>query len=103
MINITVNNKQYQVKEAKTKEERAKVFQGIKELPENEGMLFYYDSPQEVSMWMKDTLIPLDIIFINDDQEVIKVAKGEPNSEELISCEDTSYVLELNQDSGVKV
>ena len=103
MINITVNNKQYQVKEAKTKEERAKGFQGIKELPENEGMLFYYDSPQEVSMWMKDTLIPLDIIFINDDQEVIKVAKGEPNSEELISCEDTSYVLELNQDSGVKV
>lgn len=103
MINITINNKQYQVREAKTEDEKTKGLQGIEKLPENEGMLFYYDSPQKVSIWMKNTLIPLDIIFINDDQEVIKVAKGEPNSEKLISCEDTAYVLELNQNSSVKV
>lgn len=102
MINITINNKQYQVKEAKTQEEKEKGLQGIEELPENEGMLFYYDSPQEVSIWMKDTLIPLDIIFIDDDQEVIKVTKGEPKSEKLISCDNVSYVLELNANSKIK-
>ena len=37
-------------------------------------MLFFFEELQEVSMWMKDTLIPLDIIFINEDNEVIKVA-----------------------------
>jgi hypothetical protein len=64
---LTLNNKEYQVKEAKTTEEKEKGLSNIKELPENEGMLFYYDSPRTVSMWMKDTLIPLDIIFINED------------------------------------
>ena len=103
MITVTINDKEYKVKEAKTEEERAKGLQGVENLPEDEGMLFYYDTPQEVSIWMKDTLIPLDIIFINDDQEVIKIAKGKPKSETLISCEDTTYVLELNQDSGVSI
>lgn len=51
---------------------------------------------------MKDTLIPLDVIFINDDMEVLKIAKGEPGSEEIMSQDNTAYVLELNIDSGVK-
>lgn len=102
-MNITIGNKQYNVQEAKTQDEKAKGLQGIQELPKNEGMLFYYDSPQEVSMWMKDTNIPLDIIFINDDQEVIKVCQGKPNDETLITVQDVSYVLEINIDSGIKV
>jgi uncharacterized membrane protein (UPF0127 family) len=42
-------------------------------LPEDEGMIFYFDPPQKVSFWMKDTKIPLDIVFINEEYEVIKV------------------------------
>jgi len=67
MIIVNINNKQYKVEEAKTEEERRKGLQGVKELPKDEGMLFYFDEPQEVSFYMKDTLIPLDIIFINED------------------------------------
>ena len=65
-------------------------------------MLFFFEEPQEVSMWMKDTLIPLDIIFINEDNEVVKVAQGEPNDETPIIAQDTLYVLETNKNSGVK-
>jgi len=36
-------------------------------------MLFIYDEPQNMSYWMKDTSIPLDIIFIDDDMEVVSV------------------------------
>nr|DAK66832.1 MAG TPA: xylosyltransferase [Bacteriophage sp.]DAO29628.1 MAG TPA: xylosyltransferase [Bacteriophage sp.] len=36
-------------------------------------MLFIYDEPQDLSYWMKDTLISLDIIFIDDDMEVVSV------------------------------
>ena len=48
-------------------------------------MLFYFDPPQEISIWMKDTLIPLDIIFIDEDEEVIEVHEGKPQDETLIT------------------
>lgn len=103
MIKININNKEYNVKEARTEEQRKKGLQGITDLPENEGMLFYFDPPETVSMWMKGVDIPLDIIFFNEDQEVILVHNGKPNDENLITVQDTAFVLELNKDSGVEV
>lgn len=50
---------------------------------------------------MKDTKVPLDIVFINEDLEVIEVIQGEPLSEELHEVEDVAYVLEVNKDSGI--
>ena len=102
MTNIHIGNKEYKVQEAHTEEEKEKGLQGVSSLPEDQGMLFFFEEPQEVSMWMKDTLIPLDIIFINEDNEVVKVAQGEPNDETPIIAQDTLYVLEVNKDSGVK-
>ena len=102
MTNIYIGNKEYKVQEAHTEEEKEKGLQGVSSLPEDQGMLFFFEEPQEVSMWMKDTLIPLDIIFINEDNEVIKVAQGEPNDETPIIAQDTLYVLEVNKNSGVK-
>ena len=51
---------------------------------------------------MKDTYIPLDLIFINDDKEVISVKHGKPESEDFISEKGVKYVLELNENSGVE-
>lgn len=102
MTNIHIGNKEYKVQEAHTEEEKEKGLQGVSSLPEDQGMLFFFEEPQEVSMWMKDTLIPLDIIFINEDNEVVKVAQGEPNDETPIVAQDTLYVLEVNKNSGVK-
>ena len=103
MINITLGNKKYKVREAKTDEEKRKGLQNVSELAEDEGMIFYFDPPQRVEMWMRDTLIPLDIIYINDDQEVIEIYQGEPNDDTLHSVENTSYVVEVNRNSGVHV
>lgn len=102
MINISISNKKYKVKEAKTEEELKQGLKGVEELPEDEGMLFYFDPPREVSMTMQDTLIALDQIFINEDDEVIKVVTRKPNDEELVSVENTAYVLEVNANSGIK-
>ena len=52
---------------------------------------------------MKDTLIPLDIIFIDQDLVVQAVYQGVPNSEEIMTEQNISFVLELNVNSGVKV
>lgn len=102
MITIEIGDKEYKVEEAKTEEQRRKGLSDKKNLPEDQGMLFYLDYPQSVDFWMKDTSIPLDIIFINSDKEVISVKKGEPESEKLISENNVLYVLEVNQNSGIK-
>ena len=103
MIRIKIHNKEYKVKEATTPEEKAKGLQGIDKLPEDEGMLFYFDPPQDVQFWMKDVNIPLDIVFIDDDEEVIKVQEGIPNDETFIEAPDVAYVLEVNANSGFQV
>lgn len=103
MIRIKIHNKEYKVKEATSSEEKAKGLQGIDKLPEDEGMLFYFDPPQDVQFWMKDVNIPLDIVFIDDDEEVIKVQEGVPNDETFIEAPDVAYVLEVNANSGIQV
>jgi len=100
---IEIGNKTYNVKIAKTDEEQSDGLQNIKDLPENEGMLFCFEKPDEVSMWMEDTFIPLDIIFIDEDCDVIKVQQGVPLSKEMITSPDTLYVLEVNAGSGIKI
>lgn len=102
MIPITIGEKKYDVREAVTQDEKEKGLQGVKHLPEDEGMIFYYNPPQKVEMWMKDTLIPLDIIFINDDQEVIGIVRGTPGDEELHGTDNVAYVVEVNEGSGIK-
>ena len=103
MINITLGNKQFKVQEAKTEEEKRKGLQNVTQLPKDKGMIFYWDEPQRVEIWMRDTKIPLDIIYINSDQEVIDVKQGIPEDDTLLSVEDTMYVVELNRGSGVRI
>lgn len=101
-MEIKIGKKVYKVEEAKTQEEKNKGLSNIENLPDDEGMLFIFDPPQEVSMWMKDTLIPLDIVFIDEDFEVISVYQGNPNDETLITEQDVAYVLEVNINSNIK-
>lgn len=101
-MKIKVNNKVYDVIVAESEEDKRKGLSGIQYLPENEGMLFVYDEPQTVEFWMKDTHIPLDIVFINDEDEVISVAKGTPEDETLIKEDNVLCVLEVPSDSGIK-
>ena len=67
-------------------------------LPEMNGMLFIYEEKKRISMWMKNTFIPLDILFIDDDGKIIRIAKSQqPRSLSLIrSGGEAKAVLELN-------
>lgn len=103
MINITINDKEYTVIVLKTEQEKIQGLSNVEEMSNSEGALFIYDAPQTLEFWMKDTEIPLDIIFIDSDWEVKKIAKGNPFDETIISCNNVQYVLELNQNSGVQV
>ncbi len=69
-----------------------------REMAENRGMLFYYPVPQKVSFWMKNTYIPLDIIFIREDGTIANIAdNAEPHSLKPINSRGSvTGVLELN-------
>jgi uncharacterized membrane protein (UPF0127 family) len=74
-------------------------------LPENQGMLFVYKTPQNMSFWMKNTKIPLDIIFIDENKIVLNVEEASVESPETPDGELTRYrsagpaqwVVEINQ------
>lgn len=67
-------------------------------LPEMNGMLFVYDRRRKLSMWMKNTFISLDILFIDDDGKIINIEKSaQPRSLSLIRSDRAAKaVLELN-------
>lgn len=102
-IKIKIGSKTYDVKLAQSDEEKEKGLQDITELQEKEGMLFVFDEPQEVSFWMKDTNIPLDIIFIDDEMKVVSIRKGIPNSTEFMTEKNVTFVLEVNENSEIKI
>ena len=76
----------FAVELAVTDEERAKGLMYRKELPDGRGMLFDFQREQAVSMWMKNTFIPLDMIFIARDGRIVRIAENtEVQSERIIS------------------
>lgn len=83
---------------AETSDQQHRGLMYVRELPRFEGMLFIYPEPARLSMWMKNTYIPLDILFIRADGTVASIAaETEPLSlESIASSEPVQYVLELN-------
>jgi uncharacterized membrane protein (UPF0127 family) len=72
----------FAVELARNDAERAQGLMFRKELPEGRGMLFDFQRDQDVSFWMKNTLIPLDMIFIRSDGRILRIAENtEPLSE----------------------
>lgn len=102
MITIQINNKQYQVEEAVTKEQKEFGLQGKDSLPNDQGMLFYYDPPETVSYTMKDVKFPIDIIFIDEDQVVKLVVTEQVGSNKVVTVQNVAYVLEVNANSEIK-
>jgi len=75
----------FAVEVADNEAEREKGLMFRKELPEGRGMLFDFHRDQEVSFWMRNTYIPLDMIFIRGDGQIQRIAENtEPLSERLI-------------------
>ncbi len=66
----------FQVELAVNDEQRAQGLMYRKELPEGRGMLFDFQREQDVAFWMKNTYIPLDMIFIRADGRILRIAEN---------------------------
>ena len=105
VIKTASGDHNFNIEVATTQQEQALGLMFRRSLPENAGMLFLYDPPQPAAMWMKNTLIPLDMVFIAPDGRVLRIeSNAEPLSTTVIPSEgDISAVLELNGGEADKI
>ena len=87
----------FSVEMATTPEEKETGLMYRKELADGKGMLFDFNPEQEVSMWMKNTYVSLDMIFIRADGRILRIAENtEPLSTKIISSKGPARaVLEV--------
>jgi uncharacterized membrane protein (UPF0127 family) len=82
---------------ANSMESRAKGLMFTRAMPANEGMLFVFDSPAQQCMWMKNTLIPLSVAFIDAAGQISNIAEMQPQTEQThCSTRPAKYALEMN-------
>ena len=83
---------------ADTPEQKAKGLMFRRSMPERAGMLFPYDRVEEITMWMRNTYIPLDMVFIRKDGVIHRIEEmTQPLSEEIVASKGgVTAVLELN-------
>ncbi len=95
----------FQVEVMRTDAERERGLMFRRDLPADRGMLFDFKTAAPVMMWMKNTYIPLDMVFIGADGRVISTAvDAEPMSERVIpSGGPARAVLEVNAGTVAKI
>ena len=94
----------FNLKLAHTKEKQKNGLMYVKNMPENSGMLFKYNDNRNRSMWMENTFIPLDILFLDKNYKLIDYVENTvPFSLKSISINKPSRnIIELNGGSVKK-
>ena len=103
-VNIKIAGTEIPVFLVLSEEEKRLGLPGRKSLPDKQGMLFVFDTKSYQTFWMKDMLIPIDIIWISDDI-IVDISKNVPNPVPgtvqaqlplYSSSKPANYVLEVN-------
>jgi len=102
---LNINNNQVYLKVAYSKEAQAKGLMNVNSLKEDEGMIFVYDESKFLSFWMKNTLIPLSIAYLDESGKVIAIYNMSTVSKDLkdedlpiyTSPSKAKYAIEMNK------
>lgn len=102
-VNLTIKDTTYQIEIAQSLKEKSVGLSNRRELCQKCGMIFPYNKEGELPFWMKDTLIPLDMIWLNKNGKVIYFVTAIPQPQATLNqltiyqnSTPAQYVLELN-------
>ena len=99
---VCLGERCFNVELAETVAERTQGLKYRKSLPEDRGMLFIFTESARYSFWMKDTLIPLDIIWLDYNKRIVHIEYNVPPCNNQPTCrsyapdKNALYVLEIN-------
>ena len=97
-IPIKVGSHALRVEVMTNDEDRARGLMHRKHLGANDGMLFVFDEPAYHSMWMKDTLIPLSVAFLDRNGVILNILDMEPQTlDPHVSAGPSIYAIETNK------
>jgi uncharacterized protein len=97
VISLRIRGHGFRVEVARTDAQQQKGLMQRKAMGKDEGMLFPEERPRRVAFWMRNTILPLDIVFIGPDRRILNVVNAIPFDETpLPSAGPVSAVLELN-------
>lgn len=97
-IIMAAGEKSFDLEIADTEQKRSRGLMYRTDFPLNRAMIFVFDNPQPVMMWMANTPLALDMLFVRSDGTIARVAqKTTPFSEDIVSSgEPVSFVIEIN-------
>jgi hypothetical protein len=98
-IKLTLGSHTITVECAVTSDEKSRGLMYRKSMPQDAGMLFVFDKPHQASFWMKNTLIPLSIAYINQDGVILEIHDMTPLELQPVTSRSylVRYALEMNQ------
>lgn len=104
-IGLTIKHQDYYLEVAQNSLQRSKGLSGRDQICSNCGMLFVFKKEGIYPFWMKDTKIPLDMIWVNSENKIVKIVTAlETNStKEYTNDKPAKYVIELNANEVFKL
>jgi len=95
---IKVGGHELKVEVAQSEEQRMQGLMFRKQLGRNDGMLFIFDEPAYHAMWMKNTLIPLSVAFVDKSGEILNILDMEPQTLDThMAAGPAIYAIETNK------
>lgn len=98
VVSLTAGMHVIRAEVAAREEQRRQGLMFREKMAQNEGMVFVFETPIQICMWMKNTLLPLSVAFIEDDGKIVNIEDMQPQTTDShCAKKPVRYALEMNQ------